>query len=165
MHSGLAKNAYRFSWVMLFGQFVLAISVIAADLLHARYGVLAGDDWAFYTWPLGLVAGWIFGNRSLTWRRFHIFCVVAGSVLTPILVVLAVRYHLKAEALRGTGFLAGLGEAITAFCCLYLGVAALFLFVSGSATTVHGWRFSLRTLLIGMTLVAITLGAIACTAG
>jgi hypothetical protein len=164
MRRALPKNVYRVSWAILSGQLVFAVSVIAADLLYERFAILADDDWALYTWPLGVGVGWVFGNRSLAWHRFHLVCVVVGGVLTPLFVALAVRYHQQAQALKGTGFLAGLGEAITAFCCLYLGVAALFLFVAGSATTFRGWRFGLRTLLIGMTLVAITLGAIAYSA-
>jgi hypothetical protein len=37
------------------------------------------------------------------------------------------------------------------------------LFIAGAATTVHGRRFSLRTLLIVMTIAAVLLGLVAST--
>ena len=158
--SGLRKNIYRISWAVLFGQTAFLISLIVADHLfqeHEGFAFVAG---ALLTVAMGLLAGWIFANRSLTWRRFHLFCSVAGGCLTQVLVSQAVLHHQKSEALSGTGFLAGLGDAIAAAWCLFLSVSTLCLFIAGTATTLNGWRFSLRTLLIGMTCVAATLGAI-----
>jgi hypothetical protein len=165
MHQALPKNVYRVSWAILFGQLVFAISVVAVEFL-VRYGVLADDYWLLYTAPFGILgigAGWVFANRSTDWRRFNIFCAITGGVLTPIFLVQAIRYYQKSVALQGTGFLAGLGELVTAFICAYFGIATLSLFIAGSATTFNGWRFSLRTLLIAVTLLALTLGTIFAT--
>jgi hypothetical protein len=159
MPSVLHRNVYRLCWAIIFAQLVSTISIFAAVSLH-YFQILPDDEWAFYSWPLGLWPGWRFANRSLLWRRFHIACLIAGACLTPICVAIAVKYHLRAEALRGTGFLAGLGEAITAAIYLFFAVATLCLFAAGAATTFNGWRFSLRTLLIATTLLAATLGAV-----
>jgi hypothetical protein len=156
----LRKNVYRVCWAIVFGQLVFAVSLVAADLFRDRYEIQADDGWTFLAWPVGIAAGWLFANRSLAWRRLHIVCLMAGGLLTPILVSQAVRYHQQSQALKGSGFLAGLGEAISAAICIYLSVSTLCLFIAGAATTFNGWRFGLRTLLVGMTLVALALGAI-----
>jgi hypothetical protein len=158
--NGLRKGIYRISWAVIFGQIVFAISVVVADALHSRWEIVADDGWAILAAPLGIWAGWRFANRSLTWHRFHIVSVIVGGLLTPVLVSQAVRYHQAAQALQGTGFLAGLGEEITAGLCFYLGVGSFCLFFSGAATSWSGWRFSLRSLLVGMTVVAVALATI-----
>jgi hypothetical protein len=156
----LPRTVYRISWALIFAQLVFAISVIAAEFLYSYSHILPNDEWPFYLWPVGIWAGWRFADRSLHWRRFHIACLIAGGCLTPICFSIAVTYHLRAEALRGTGFLAGLGEAITAAMYLFMSVATLCLFTAGATNTFNGWRFSLRTLLVVTTIVAAILSVI-----
>jgi hypothetical protein len=151
-------NIYRFSWAVLFGQVAFLLSLIVAELFQGDYEVRALVAGSLVTIPLFLLAGWIFAKWSCNWRRFHLFCLIVGGCLTPVLVSQAVQYYRKSVALRGTGFLAGLGEAISSGFFLYLSVGSLCLFIAGTTATWNGWRFSLRTLLVGMTCAAATLG-------
>jgi hypothetical protein len=155
------RNTYRILWAVLFGQAAFSISAIVAErVIHSYDGSFAFGAGLFVTFVLGFLGGWTFANRSFTWHRFHLVCLIVGGCLSPILVSQAVLFHQRSVAETRPEFMGPLKDAILAGLCFYFSVAPMCLFIAGTATTLDRWRFSLRTLFIIMTCTAATLGAI-----
>lgn len=119
----LAVVGYYVCWVLASALISLLLGTLLWMFLEARFEATGriDDDWVVLVMPpLGAALGILAARRTRESRVLHRVCRPLGLFIVLAGIAAAVVYFEKAEAVSGTGMLAGLGEAIIALFFVFL---------------------------------------------
>jgi len=135
--------AYIISWAGAWALVTFFGALPLAELLNSSQRI--DDDWLWLMLPVGAAFGVWFALRTRGWRVLHLTCLPLGLAAAAPVFWAARRLAERAEAVRGNGPLAGLGETILSLLAVVLGVTALLVATGGGLGTLLRWHTRRRT--------------------